>query len=203
MNGISTYQIKQELGNPAINKSFYRSPVWQTLAPAREFEYKQVMGQDADTSTPAARQWLTQAIIHNWDSNAFAQKLRDSPQYATSGEYKAQAAQYLSSYQRIYGVPQPNSPVQAVVSSAVDQAVRKGWNADQWDQYLRAQPAYQSSPEFKAQNINLAARMGLIPNEQAQTMLQQVNQQPVIPTPQVTPSGPKQNEAPAEIPPTT
>ncbi len=172
--GTSLYQIQQELSNPSANPNFYKSPVWLTSSPAYESVYKTVYGNDAQI-TPSARNQIRLAIVHRWDQTAFAQHLRDQPDYSSTSEYKGLAATYASSYQRVYGVPQANTPDASTASQAIDQAVRKGWNTDQWDQYLRAQPAYTSSPEFKTTNINLAQRMGLIPNETAQTMLQQVN----------------------------
>lgn len=179
---VSLYQLQTELSNPHTNPRFYKSPIWVTGAPSQEAVYKSIYGPDAPIDAHA-RDLMRQAIIHNWDQTAFAQKLRDQPGYAQSSEYKGLAAQYQTSYNTIYGAPGTGTTAGQAAKTAVDQAVRKGWNTDQWAQYLRAQPAYQSSPEFKTKNIQLAQSFGLISGETGQTMLQQVNQ------PQTVPSG--------------
>lgn len=155
-NPVSDYEIQQRLSDPKQNPRLYKSPIWLTHAPDYESVYKGVYGNDAKPPTDLLRY----AVVHNLSQAGFQQKLRDLPNYTTSEEYKGAAAQFGSGYQQIYGAPD------AVGQTAIDKAVRQGWNADQWMQYLRAQPQYTSSGEFKSNVYNLFSRLSLIPGAQ-------------------------------------
>jgi hypothetical protein len=149
---ISTYQLTNRLSNPKINPHFYNSPIWQTNYPSYEEIWKNIYGQDSKPD----RQAITYAIVHNLGSS-FAQRLRDRPDYNTSQEYKGLYAQYGAQYGSIYGTPDGNA------ATRIDMAVRKGWNADQWKQFLRAQPEWQSSGEYQKLAIGLSNSLGFEP----------------------------------------
>lgn len=154
-NPISDYQIQQNLSDPHKNPSFYKSPIWQTHAPEYEAVYKSIYGNDANPNTPAAKQAITYAVVHNLSGSAFQQTLRDRADYNTSEEYKGAAAQFRSAYENIYGTPD------ATGEQKIDTAVRQGLNGDQWTQYLRSQPEYTSSGEFQRNTLALLSSMGL------------------------------------------
>ena len=151
---VSDYQIQQRLSNPQFNPRFYKSPVWLTHAPSYEAAYKGIFGNDADPKSKQAKQWITYGVVHNLDQTAFEQYLRDQPSYNTSEEYKANAAQFQAGYEQIYGTPD------AIGKQHIDLAVRKGWNGDQWMQYLRSQPEYTASGEFQKNIYDLFNRLG-------------------------------------------
>lgn len=153
---VSDYEIQLRLSDPKQNPRLYKSPIWLTHAPDYESVYKGVYGNDAKPPLDLVRY----AVVHNLSQAGFQQKLRDLPNYNTSEEYKGAAAQFNSGYQQIYGAPD------AVGQQAIDKAVRQGWNADQWMQYLRAQPQYTSSGEFKANVYSLFGKLSLIPGAQ-------------------------------------
>ena len=151
---VSDYEIQQRLSNPQFNPRFYKSPVWLTHAPSYESVYKGVFGNDTDPNSKQARQAITYGVVHNLDQAAFQQYLRDQPNYNTSEEYKGAAAQFQAGYQQIYGTPD------LVGKQHIDLAVRKGWNGDQWMQYLRSQPEYTASGEFQKNLYGLFDRLG-------------------------------------------
>lgn len=156
-NPVSTYQLTNTLSDPKKNPRFYRSPIWQTNYPSYEEIWKNIYGPDSTPDRNAVRY----AIVHNLGSS-FAQRLRDRPDYNISQEYKGLAAQYGSQYSQIYGTPD------ATANAKIDNAIRKGWNADQWKGFLRAQPEWQSSGEFQKMAMGLAGSLGFDPNLGAQ-----------------------------------
>jgi hypothetical protein len=157
----STYALTNALSDPKKNPSFYKSPVWQTNYPSYEEIWKGVFGNDSVPDKNAVRY----AIVHNLGAS-FVQRLRDRPDYNTSQEYKGLAAQYSSQYSSIYGAPDPQA------SAKIDMAIRKGWNGDQWKEYLRAQPEWQNSGEFQKMAMGLGNALGFEPGlGGAQTVL--------------------------------
>lgn len=149
---VSDYEITQRLSNPDLNPRFYKSPVWTTHAPEYESVYKSIFGNDAKPDKAA----LTYGVVHSLTQTAFQQYLRDQPGYEKTEEFKANAAQFRSGYQAIYGNPDPAG------EGKIAEAVKKGWNGDQWTQYLRAQPEYTASGEFQRNVYSLFTRMGLV-----------------------------------------
>lgn len=148
-NPISTYQLTNALSDPKRNPRFYNSPIWKTNYPSYEEIWKNIYGPDSKPDRNAVRY----AIVHNLGAS-FAQRLRDRPDYNTSQEYKGLEAQYGSQYSSIYGAPDPNA------KAKIDMAIRKGWNGDQWKQFLRAQPEWQGSGEFQKMAMGLANSLG-------------------------------------------
>jgi hypothetical protein len=156
-NPISTYQLTVSLSDPKKNPHFYTSPIWQTNYPSYEEIWKSIYGPDSKPDRNAIRY----AIVHNLGAS-FAQRLRDRPDYDTSQEYQGLAAQYGSQYSSIYGIPDGNA------TAKIDMAVRQGWNGDQWKQYLRAQPEWQSSGEYQKLAMGLSSALGFDPELGAQ-----------------------------------
>lgn len=156
-NPVSDYALTNSLSNPKNNPRFYNSPIWQTNAPSYEETWKNIYGPD---STPD-KNALRYAIVHNLGAS-FAQRLRDRPDYNTSQEYKGLYAQYGSQYSSIYGAPD------LTAHAKIDMAVRKGWNGDQWKQFLRAQPEWKSSGEYQKLAMGLSSALGFDPELGAQ-----------------------------------
>lgn len=180
-NPVSDYQIQQRLSNPSNNPRFYKSPIWLTHAPSYEAVYKGIFGNDANPNSKQARQWITYGVTHNLDQTAFQQYLRDQPNYSSSEEYKGNAAQFRAGYEQIYGTPD------ATGEQHIDLAVRKGWNGDQWLQYLRSQPEYTASGEFQKNVYDLFNRLGFIPGAPAPGTAG-TNFGPMAPTPAPNPA---------------
>lgn len=182
-NPVSDYQIQQQLSNPSLNPRFYKSPIWLTHAPSYESVYKGIYGNDANVNSKQARQIITYGVTHNLDQTAFQQYLRDQPNYSSSEEYKGNAAQFRAGYESIYGTPD------AAGEQNIDLAVRKGWNGDQWMQYLRSQPEYTASGEFQQNVYNLFSKLGFIKGAPTQaTGLASTNFGPMAPTPAPNPA---------------
>lgn len=173
---VSDYQLQIHLSDPTKNALFYKSPIWQTHAPEYEAVYKSIYGNDANASTPEARQAITYAVVHNLSGSAFQQTLRDRPDYSTSEEYKGAAAQFRSGYENIYGTPD------ATGEQKIDQAVRQGLNGDQWAQYLRSQPEYTGSGEFKRNVYSLFGNLGLVPQGAQTPLTGETGAAPAVPT---------------------
>lgn len=150
---VSDYEITQRLSDPTQNPRFYKSPVWTTHAPEYEAVYKSIYGNDATPDKAA----LTYGVVHSLTQTAFQQYLRDQPGYEKTEEFKANAASFRSGYQAIYGNPDPTG------EQKISQAVKAGWNGDQWTQFLRSQPEYTASGEFQKNVYSLFSNMGLVP----------------------------------------
>ena len=181
-NPVSDYQIQQALSDPGRNPRFYKSPIWLTHAPSYESVYKGIFGNDANPNSKQAKQWITYGVVHNLDQTAFQQFLRDQPNYNSSEEYKGNAAQFQAGYQQIYGTPD------ATGQAHIDMAVRKGWNGDQWMQYLRSQPEYTSSGEFQKNVYSLFNRLGFQAGGAAPTSTGGTSFGPMAPTPAPNPA---------------
>jgi hypothetical protein len=156
--GTSQFQLRQQLGQ---DPSFVGSPVWKQNAPGYEAVWRSVYGENSKPDTAAIRD----AVANNVGSSAFADALRQRPDYTTSNEYKQQAASLSGVFGQIYGAPQEaDKPV-------IDMAVKNGYDANQFAQYLRAQPQWKSSAEAQSLYYGLADKLGLIPGQQQQTVL--------------------------------
>jgi len=153
-NPTSDYQITQRLSNPSLNPRFYKSPIWLTHAPDYQAAYQSIYGNDADVNSKEARALITYGVVHNLSQSGFQETLRKQPSYSTSEEYKGMAAQFRSGYESIYGTPDKTG------EDHIDAAVRQGWNADQWQQFLRAQPEYTASGEFQKNLYSLFNSLG-------------------------------------------
>lgn len=151
---VSTYALSIQLADPKRNPRFYRSPVWQTYSLGYMGVWHQIYGPD---STPDKKA-IAYAIVHNTGGDGFAERLRQRPDYNTSQEYRGQAAQFGAQYGSIYGTPDPTA------TAKIDMAVRKGWNADQWKEFLRAQPEWKQSGEFQKLAMGLSSSLGFDPN---------------------------------------
>lgn len=150
--GISDYGLQTSL---AKTPQFFNSPVWKQYAPNYKSIIRKMFGEDrydADTM----RSWVAEAILHNWDGEAFASALRQKKEYLTSNEFKQGALAFTQVYQSIYGTPDANATV------TVQEAVRAGWTPDQFAGYLRQQPAYKFSPEYQGKALNFFERLGLV-----------------------------------------
>ena len=147
---VSDYQLQLELANPKSNPNIYKSPIWSTHAPDYEATYRGIYGNDA--KPPKAV--ILAAIAHNLSQTGFQDQLRQRSDYKNSEEYKGMAAQFRSGYESVYGTPDQ------IGEQNIDQAVRKGWNGDQWMQWLRSQPEYTSSGEFQKNVIDLFNKLG-------------------------------------------
>lgn len=140
---ISSYQLELRLANPDKNPRFFKSPVWLTSSPGYEAAYKDIFGPDAKID-PQARKWIAYAIVHNLGATGFQQFLRDKPQYENSQEYKGLFAKYQSVYASIYGTPTEGA------NAVIKKATKAGWTQEQWTSFLRKQPEWTSSGEYKS-----------------------------------------------------
>ena len=165
-NPTSTYQIELGLADPKQNPLIFKSPVWQTNSGRYQSYYQDVFGPKAKVPQQA----VLYGVVHSLDETAFKELLKQGQlpgqaSYRTSEEYKGLFAQYQSAYANIYGLPDETG------KSAISQAVSKGWNLDQWNQYLRKQPEYLNSGEYKQRALDLADRMGLVQGGAGQTAI--------------------------------
>ncbi len=162
---VSAYQLQLELSQPSNNPRIFKSPIWLTHAPAYEAMYKSMYGQNAKID----KNTLLYGIVHNLDATAFQQALRDGKipgqaPYTGSEEFKGNLADATSVYAQIYGKPDPKA------TTFLKSAVLGGWNQAQLESYLRSQPEYRSSGEYKTRALSLSAQMGLISSDMAKSI---------------------------------
>jgi hypothetical protein len=147
--GLSDYTLQLNL---ASKKSFIGSPIWKTQAPGYQSVYRDIYGD----RKPDAR-LITFAIIHNLGATGFAEKLRQGKGYVKSNEFAGGVATLQNVYQSIFGSPDANAMY------VIKQATLHGWTTDQFAKYLRAQPEYQHSDEFRSNAAKVAAVFGGTP----------------------------------------
>lgn len=182
---VSTYQLELNLANPKLNPRLTKSPIWLTHAGTYESFYKDIFGPQAKVPQQA----ILFGLVHSMDERSFKQYLIDGKipgqkAYETSENFKQQAATFQKSYANIYGLPDK------IGQQAITKAVKQGWSIDQWENYLRKQPEYTQSGEYKQRSIELASRMGLVPGGVGQTALAGTPHGPVVnsvPPPQQRP----------------
>jgi hypothetical protein len=160
---VSDFQLERQLMQ---QPAFLRSPIWQMRSQDYFSTWQNIFGPDAQMN-PTARNAIKLAILRNYSGAAFQSYLRNQPYYTQSEEYKGLFSQYSGQYQQIYGAPDENAV------SQIQMAVKKGWNGDQWTQYLRSQPEWKSSGEYKKMAAGLVNALGFLPQGGGQTVLQQ------------------------------
>jgi hypothetical protein len=154
--GWSNYHLQVVLSG---QRSFVGSPVWKTNAPGYQGIYKQMFG-----SSKVPQKQIAYAIIHNLGSS-FADYLRGQKNYVNSTEFKNNVASMQNVYQSIYG------PMDAHALHAIKSATLAGWSADQFAKYLRGQPEYQNSDEYRSNINKLASVFGYQPTLTSQQAL--------------------------------
>jgi hypothetical protein len=137
----------------ARGPNFVNSPIWRQNAPGYEAVWKSIYGQNS-TPDPAA---IRYGIVNSLDPGGFAQTLRDRPDYETSNEFRSNLASLSGVYTAIYGLPSDERS-----KNVLRNVTRQGWTSDQFAQYLRAQPEYQMSGEFKSRTLGLAGALGFL-----------------------------------------
>lgn len=154
-NGFSEFQLSRALSK---NKAFYKSPIYRKNAPDYIEVAKTIFG---DKIPPGMNMkgLVREAIINNWDTTAFASRLRAKPQYFKSNEFRQGAATLENSYRAIYGEPDEKAKI------AIKEATLGRWNQTQWEKYLRDKPEYYNSNEFRGRQYNLMALLGFVPRQ--------------------------------------
>lgn len=148
----SVYALSNKL---AGEKSFVKSPVYKQHAPGLVAIGKSVLGNDWQPSGGIIRQ----AIAENWDQATFEGKLRSSPAYLKSPEFKTNLAQNTSTFQAIYGT---DSTTDMSVQNALSEKTQAGWTPDELAAWARQQPAYKLSPEYQSKQLSFMQQLGLI-----------------------------------------
>jgi hypothetical protein len=178
-NGWSTTQVQMQL---ADRPGFATSPVWKQNAPSYTAAWQAIYGPGSKPDPKALRY----AIVHNLDATAFQSTLRNRADYEKSQEFKQKAAALSGTYTQIYGVPDENG------NHVVNQAAKNGYDTNQFANYLRAQPQYTSSDEFKSNAMGWAKSMGLLSStpalEASATLSTAATPAPVMSAPQQTPA---------------
>ena len=156
-NPTSTYQVELSLADPKKNPALTKSPVWLTNAGRYQQYYRDVFGPNVAVPQSV----VLYGTVHSLDEAAFKgmltqDKLPGQAQYTSSEQYKGLYAQYQNTYAQIYGLPDD------LGKNMIKQAVTKGWTNDQWGNYLRQQPEYTQSGEYKQRSFALASSLGLI-----------------------------------------
>jgi hypothetical protein len=144
-NGWSAYHIQVMLSQ---RKSFVNSPVWKSNAPGYQAIYRSIYG-----NVRAPNMLVSYAIVHNLGS-AFADTLRQGKGYVKSQEFKQNSASMANVYRKIFGDPDLHG------MNVIDRVTAAGWTPDQFADYLRKQPDYTKSSEFRERAAGISAVFG-------------------------------------------
>lgn len=165
-NQISDTQLQMNLGNPKLNPALYKSPVWKQNAGLYTKYYQDIFGPGAKPPNSV----ILHGITYSLDETSFKNELqhdqiKGQQAYAKSEEYQSLFANLKASYASIYGTPDVNG------MASIKMAIKGGWTDQQWQNWLRNQPEYKNSNEYKTRSINLAQSMGLLTGGEAQNVL--------------------------------
>lgn len=138
-------------------KSFATSPSYKAHAPGIIAIAKQKFGDNWKVD----KTLVGQAIAQNWDQATLEEHLRERPEYENGPAFKTTLAQMDNTYQQIYGASTDPGTQQLINHVAKD-----GWSQDQFAAFLRTQPEYKGSQEFKSKAISFAQQLGLITGNQ-------------------------------------
>ena len=148
-NGWSDYHLQLTL---AGKSSFIGSPIWKSQASGYQSVYREIYGD-----LKPDNRLIAFAIVHNLGATGFAEQLRQGKGYVKSAEFQSNVATLQNVYQSIFGAPDENGLY------VIKQATIHGWTTDQFAKYLRGQPEYQHSEEFRSNAEKLAAVFGGTP----------------------------------------
>lgn len=147
-NAPSVYTLSNTL---AKQPGFVKSPTYKSHAPGITELAKSYYGN----TWKADPKMIARAIAENWDQATLEAHLRARPEFLKGPVFQGQVAKMDSVYTGIYG----NDPGR---STLVKEVALQGWSEDQLAAYLRAQPAYKTSGEYRAKALSFAKELGLI-----------------------------------------
>lgn len=139
--------------------AFKRGSIWQAQAPAILGYAKSMMGENWKSDPD----FIRKAIVNNWSEGTLRAKLRARPEYLDGPEFKQNVAGLQNVYSQIQGRPD-EAAVQGIKEAALG-----GWSSDQYAAYLRAQPQYTQSQEYKGKALSFLDALGLITGQQTTT----------------------------------
>lgn len=181
-NAPSLYTLANTL---ATTKSFTTSPTYKAHAPGIIAIAKQDYGEDWKVD----KSLVAKAISQNWDQATLEENLKQRPEYFQGPAFKTTLAQMDNTYQQIYG-----SSTDPATQQVLDHVAREGWSTDQFAAWLRTQPQYKNSQEFKTKATSFAQQLGLITGNQVTLTAQQAELggigQPATPPPPAPPVKP-------------
>ena len=160
-NAPSFYSLSNTL---AKAPGFAKSPTYKAHAPGVLEIARQFYGQEWKPDSKL----VARAIAENWDPATLQANLRKRPEFLTGPVFKGQVEKFKTMYAGIYGNPGPNS------DQLAQEVALQGWSEDQFASWLRGQPAYKNSGEYKAKVVGFAQTLGLITGEQASIHLGQL-----------------------------
>lgn len=150
-NAPSVYTLATTL---AGTKWFTSSPTYKAHAPGIVAIVKQELGGEAKVD----KSFVAKAISQNWDQATLQQNIKSLPGYENGPTFKDSVAKAGNVYQNIYGNVTPE------VTTAMSELVRRGWTNDEVAAWLRNQPEYKNSQEYKTKALSFATSMGLLTN---------------------------------------
>lgn len=149
----SEYQLTLSLSK---KPGFEHSPIWKSHANGIVGVAQSLYGNNWKPTSKADKELIRRAIVENWDQATLEENLRNRPAYLQGPVFKDGVAKFSNAFQSIYGAPGADA------QQLVREAVASGWTGDEWAMWLRAQPAYTTSPEYQANALNIATQLGLV-----------------------------------------
>jgi len=185
-NAPSLYTLANTL---ATTKSFATSPTYKAHAPGIIAIAKQNFGEGWTVD----KGLVSQAISQNWDQATLEANLKQRPEYFKGPVFKDTLSKMDNVYQGIYG-----TSTDPQTQTVIDHVAKQGWTTDQFASWLRTQPEYKGSQEFKSKAFSFAQQLGLMTGKQVsltadQAMLGGAPQDPGAPA--VTPPPPPPPES--------
>lgn len=130
---------------------FANSPTGKKYQAAYQDTYSSIMGLNEKVPL----KMVQTAAKSNLSPAEFAAQLRQSSLYLKSNEYTANVSGFSDSYERIYG------PMDGKSKQLSQDAALAGWSQAQWDTYLRSQPGYTRTQEYKSHALDILDQLGL------------------------------------------
>jgi hypothetical protein len=145
--GWSNYTIADRLSK---RPAFRNSVIWKAAAPALEGIGLELLG-DAWKLIPLGerQEMMRKAIIQDWSSSTFAERLRKRPEYLKGVEFRTNTASLQSVYESIYGL------ANATAMTTVQEAALARWSPDQFAAWLRSRPGYTGSQEYLGKALSV------------------------------------------------
>jgi hypothetical protein len=99
---------------------------------------------------------IQRAMANRISPTDFMYSLKNRADYTRSETYLSNSATLQKSYEAIYGKADTNG------MELIHQAVLAGWDPTQFETYLRKQPQYTQSSEYKAKLVSFLSALGLV-----------------------------------------
>lgn len=151
---MSSGKTIQQIENTLIDSKFFpSSPTGQKYVLDYQDSWSRIMGNNSKVPLD----WVRDAAKKNLTQGEFETRIRQSSEYLKSNEFSSKLDEFTNSYQKIYGDTMKDTNAQVLAKDAA----LAGWDTTQWESYLRSQPGYVKTPEYKSAVLSVLDKLGL------------------------------------------